>query len=438
MLSSTTVRESPRLAIEGATPLARENDWPRWPIHDGGTLAALAAVLESGRWSISGAWTGRHTREEEFGRAWAAWNGARHAVPTANGTSALVIALEALGVGAGDEVIVPALTWVAPATAAMEVNARPVIVDVDPRTACLDVSATAAAISPRTRAIIAVHLYGSMVDMAPLRALATRHGLPIIEDCAQSHGSRYGGKHAGTLGEIGVFSMHQGKVLTSGEGGAAITDDARLAARMEQLRADGRRYLQRTPAPGETQLTESCEIQGANRTLSELAAAVLLDGLPRLEAQNRHRERNARYLDRELSKIPGIVPQGRPDQVEAQTHYHYLVRCSPAEFAQRSSRVLGEALSAELGLWVHAPYPALPRHPLYRPHSKRRFMLSDEHWAALDPRRFEVPVAERLHAECVVFHHSALLAEPSAMSRIVEAFEKVRQAASRLPEESAR
>lgn len=430
-----TPRAPSRLALEGGAPLADADTWPSWPIYTVETVHALEGVLASKRWSISGAWTGRITREQEFAERWAAWNGARHCVPTANGTSSLVIALEALDVGAGDEVIVPALTWVAPATAVMEVNARPIIVDVDPETSCLDVDAVAAAITERTRAIVAVHLYGSMVDMTPLVALARRHGLAIVEDCAQSHGSRYAGKFAGTLGDIGIFSMHQGKVLTSGEGGAAITDDARLARRMEQLRSDGRRYLERTPRYGETQLEEVGEVQGSNRALSELAAAVLLDGLGRLEAQNRHREENARYLDAQLAALSGLRPQARPAAVEAQTHYHYMVRCEPSAFDGRSSAVLARALQAELGLWVHPPYPPLPQHPLYAPRTKRRYRISDEHWAALDPARFHVPVAARAHAEHVVFHHSALLAGRREMDLVAEAFDKVQRNAGRIPHE---
>lgn len=424
-----------RLATEGGTPIALPDTWPTWPIHNSDTLLALEAVLESRRWSISGAWTGRITREAEFATRWAAWNGARFCVPTANGTSSLVIALEALDVGAGDEVIVPALTWVAPATAAMEVNARPVIVDVDARTACMDVDAVRAAITPRTRAVIAVHLYGSMVDLGPLTQLCHARGLSLIEDCAQSHGSRYAGRNAGTYGDVGIFSMHQGKVLTSGEGGAAITNDPRLCRRMQQLRADGRCYLERTPRPGETQLDEVGEVQGANRTMSEFSAALLLDGLTRLEAQNRHREGNARWLDATLGEIPGVAPQGRPAAVDAQTHYHYMVRCDPAAFAGRLSSAIARALEAELGHWVHPPYPPLPQHRLYRPQTKRRFRLDDAHWAALDPSRFEVSVAARLHAESVVFHHAALLAERRDVERIALAFEKVQRLASRIPTE---
>jgi dTDP-4-amino-4,6-dideoxygalactose transaminase len=426
------------LALEGGAPLSQPADWPRWPEYGPDTLRQLFAVLESRRWSISGAWTGRITREQEFAERWAAWNGAGFAVPTANGTSSLVIALEALDVGAGDEVIVPALTWVAPATAAMEVNARPVIVDVDPRTACMDVDAVRAAITPHTRAVIAVHLYGSMVDVGPLAALCRAHGLALIEDCAQSHGSRYAGKNAGTWGDVGVFSMHQGKVLTSGEGGAAITDDPHLYRRMQQLRADGRIYLERTPAQGETQLEEVGEVQGANRTMSDFAAALLLDGLTRLEQQNRTRERNARRLDAMLREIPGVTPQARPALVEQQTYYHYLACCAPEAFAGRSGAAIARALDAELGTWVHPPYPPLPAHPLYRPRSKRRFRIDDQHWAALDPSRFELPRATELHARAVVFHHAALLAEPAQIERIAQAFAKVQRLAHRIPEEARR
>jgi dTDP-4-amino-4,6-dideoxygalactose transaminase len=406
--------------------------WPAWPIHTQSTLDALADVARSGRWSVSGAWTGRITREQEFAARFAAYCGVPHCVPTANGTSALVVALEALDVGAGDEVIVPALTWVAPATAALAVNARPVIVDVDPRTLCLDPEAVRAAITPRTRAVIGVHLYGSMVDLDALFAITRPRGLAVIEDCAQSHGSIYGGRRAGSLGDIGVFSMHQGKVLTSGEGGAAITSDARLARRLEQLRCDGRRYVAGTPRIGETHLQELGEVQGTNYCLSEFQAALLIDGLGRLEEQNLRRAENARYLDQRLAALGGIVPIERPRRVTQQTYYHYAVRCEPDAFGGRSSDAISRALSEELGFWVHPPYSPLPRHPLYRPHTKRRFQLGPEHWAAIDPSHASTPVADRAARECVAFHHSVLLAERPAMDVIVAAFAKV-QRASKAP-----
>ena len=411
----------------------RVGGWPAWPIHTADTAAALAAVLSSQRWSVSGAWTGRTTREQEFAVRWAQFNGVPHCVPTANGSSSLLISLEALDIGAGDEVIIPAMTWVAPATAVLNVNARPIIVDVDPRTLCLDLEAVKAAITPRTKAIIAVHLYGSMVDMDPLLALARTHGLKVIEDCAQSHGSRYAGRSAGAMGDIGIFSMHQGKVLTSGEGGAAITSDPKLHRRLEQLRSDGRRYVDHVPRVGDAQLEEVGEIQGSNFCLSEFQAAILLDGVTRLEAQNLHRALNARCLDQKLTALGGLTPQARPAAVQQQTYYHYLVRCDPAAFAGRSSAAISRALQAELGFAVYPPYPALPRHRLYCPRTKRRFHLDEEHWAALDPRRFVTPVATRAHSECIVFHHSVLLAEKSAMDVIVEAFAKIQRSPDQIP-----
>jgi dTDP-4-amino-4,6-dideoxygalactose transaminase len=299
----------------------------------------------------------------------------------------------------------------------------------------VDVERVRAAIGPRTRAIIAVHLYGSMVDMGALLALARAHDLAVIEDCAQSHGSVMSGKRAGSMGHVGVFSMHQGKVLTSGEGGAAITSDARLARRMEQLRCDGRRYLDRAPRPGETELREVGEVQGSNYCLSEFQAALLLDGLTRLDEQNERRAANARVLD-EMLRALGVVPQARPSSVDEQTVYHYAARCPPHLFAGRSSREIGRALEAELGLWVHPPYPALPKHPLYAPRTKRRYRTSDEHWAALDPARFDVPVAARAHEETVVFHHGALLGDASSdMRAIATAFEKVMRERDQIPME---
>lgn len=419
--------------MKGGTPVSTAERWPAWPVHTQGTLAALAAVARSGRWSVSGAWTGRITREQEFAALFAEYCGTPHCVPTANGTSALVVALEALDVGAGDEVIVPALTWVAPATAALNVNARPVIVDVDPRTLCLDPDAVRAAVTKRTRAVIGVHLYGSMIDLDALLSVTRAHGLALIEDCAQSHGSIYAGKRAGSIGDIGTFSMHQGKVLTSGEGGAAITSDAGLARRMEQLRCDGRRYASRTPRVGETHLREVAEVQGSNYCLSEFQAALLIDGLGRLEAQNSHRAANARYLDEKLAAIPGVVPIARPPRVEQQTYYHYAVRCEPDAFAGRASPAISRALDAELGLWVHPPYAPLPRHPLYRPRTKRRYQLGPEHWEAIDPSRVHTPVADRASRECVVFHHAALLGERADMDAIVEAFAKVQRASGEIP-----
>lgn len=420
------------LALNGGTPIRRADSWPAWPVHTPETLKALQGVLESQRWSIAGVYVGQPTREREFSEKWAAFNGVKHAVCTTNGSSALLIALEALDVGAGDEVIVPGLTWIAPATAALNVNARPVIVDVDPNTFCLDTAKVKAAITPRTKAIIAVHLYGSMVNMDELLAIGQANGIPVIEDCAQSHGSQWSGKNAGSQGAIGVFSFHQGKPFASGEGGAAITNDARLFRRLQHLRADSRTWVEKTPKFGHMELAETAEVQGSNHCLSEFQSAILIDAMTRIEDQLKTRAENAKYLDEQLHKVGGIVPQAQPRQVNRQSYYHYMLRLELDQFAGRTNTAVGDAVEAELGFWIHPPYPATKNHKLYVPQTKRRFRLSDEHFNAINPERFELPVSQKAFKENLVFHHSVLLGTKKDMDSIVEAFAKVKKHASDL------
>jgi dTDP-4-amino-4,6-dideoxygalactose transaminase len=226
--------------------------------------------------------------------------------------------------------------------------------------------------------------------------------------------------------------MHQGKPLTCGEGGAAITNDHALFDRMEQLRANGRRYTTEAPRFGHPDLQEIGTVLGSNRALSELHAAILLDGMDRLEEQNRQRELNARYLDRMLAQSAWI-PIGRPQLVEQQTYYHYLVRMGTEQFAGRTAAEVGEAISAELGFWAHPVYPPTTRHPLYRPQSKRRYRWSEEYWEAINPARFNLPRAEEVYGSSLVFHHSVLLGSQSDMDAVATAFAKVQREADRIP-----
>jgi dTDP-4-amino-4,6-dideoxygalactose transaminase len=172
--------------------------------------------LQSQRWAISGPREADEGFEYTFAEKFAHYLDIPFCVPTTNGTSSLVIGLEALDVGAGDEVIVPAVTWVASASTALAVNALPVIVDVDARTLCIDPAAIRAAISPRTKAVSIVHLYSSLCDVDAIRALCDQHGLKLIEDCAQAHGAAWRGRKVGGWGDVGAFSMQQTKLLTAG------------------------------------------------------------------------------------------------------------------------------------------------------------------------------------------------------------------------------
>jgi L-glutamine:2-deoxy-scyllo-inosose/3-amino-2,3-dideoxy-scyllo-inosose aminotransferase len=348
-----------------------------------------------------------------------------HCIPIVNGSAALRVALEALEISPGDEVIVPGLTWVADVSAVMRTSGVPLLVDIDPETLCMSVEAARRALSSRTRAICVVHLYSSMADMDGLRALASDAGVPLIEDCAQAHGASWRGAHAGTLGTIGVFSMQQTKVLTAGEGGAAVTGDAELARRLEQLRADGRTFRHQPPGIGALELIEIGEVIGTNLAMSEVQAALLLEGLTRLDGEIRVRERNARRLDAELGALPGLAPIRCPPGQTRRSYYHYVVRVDCHRFGWTDVDPILAMLSAELNFPAERVYRPLNAHPLYRPATARGTALPDAYRAAVDPARFRLPECERAHTEVVSLHHRLLLGDDRDMDDVVRAFHKV-------------
>lgn len=417
------------LAIHGGAPV-RARAWPRWPQYDADTERELLAALRSSRWSVS--WyapTGGKSRERLFAEAFARYNGAAYGVSVDHGSSALVIALEALGIGPGDEVIVPALTWVAPATAVLRVGAQPVLVDVDPETGCLTPEHVREARSGRTRAVIAVHLACSAVRIEELAALTSATGLALIEDCSQAHGTLWNGRAVGTFGEIGVFSLGAAKTLAAGEAGAAITDDPDLYRHMLMLRADSRGYTVDEPLPGEYELVELGEVMGGNYCMSELTAGVLLDQLPRLDAQHARRARRAAELEAGLLDIPGLRPIAVPAQVDRRAIYEYGIRYTPGTFADASIEQVAAALTAELGTKVYPPRPPLHRSTLLRPETKARFAhFWDEARAA--GRTFAG--ADHYRDHTLLMHHSVLLGERGDIDDLLTALHKVRTQAQAL------
>jgi len=405
-----------------------DEGWPLWPQNNPELIQNLGRVLDSGRWAVSGYWTGQECMERQFAKDFAEFNQVPYCVPTTCGSSALVIALEALGIGSGDEVIVPALTWLATATAVMNVNAVPVLVDVDPETYCIDTSKIKEAITSKTKAILPVHLYGCMANMDEIMNIASQYDLFVIEDCAQSHGAVWNGKKAGTIGDIGIFSMQQGKVLTSGEGGAVITKDKRLYERLEQLRADSRIMLDgETLNYGDMQLVAKGEIQGSNLCMSEFHAAILVSQLKSLETFNKRRHEAAVYLDSQLSKIKGITIMKKYDQLNQPTYYGYVVRINKENFGGMQSHDLCELLQKELKLgtfYLHPPYAPLHKSPLFCPWTKSRYrdsIIADEkYWKSLD-----FPISEHAQYEAIVFHHAVLLSELEKLDEIVASFQKL-------------
>jgi dTDP-4-amino-4,6-dideoxygalactose transaminase len=234
---------------------------------------------------------------DAFEHEYARFCGVAHGVGVDSGTSALELALRALGIGPGDEVITAASTFVATTLAIIHTGARPVLVDVDRSTYTIDPGAVAAAVTPRTQAIVPVHLYGQCADMEPLLALARRHGLAVVEDACQAHGARHDGRRAGSLGDAAAFSFYPSKNLgAAGDGGMVVTRDADLADRLRLLRNYGQRRKNHS------------EIVGHNRRLDTLQAAILRAKLSHLDDWNEARRSHAASYDEALADMPVVRP----------------------------------------------------------------------------------------------------------------------------------
>ncbi len=311
-----------RPAILGGDPVCELRS--RWPVWSEREAQLMTQALESGRWA------GEGPLERELERRFAGLQTARHGLCVANGTLALQLAFEALDIGVGDEVVVPGLTWQSTAAAVLDVNATPVLVDVRADTLCIDPELVAAAITPRTKAIAAVHLYGALADLDAIAAIARDHGRAVVEDCAHAHGSRWRGRGAGSLGDIGAFSFQSSKTVTSGEGGFVTTSDDRLFERLHSLRNCGRRR------PGSRD-EDWQPVQSGNYRMTELQAALLVGQLERVAQQRRRRAASAAALDAALARIPGIAPQRCDERVTGRNLYAYVFRYDPAAFGGLSA-----------------------------------------------------------------------------------------------------
>ena len=280
---------SEKLAIHGGTA-TKTVPFPNWPQYGEKEEKVLMEVLHSGIW-----WRTPGTKTLEFEEKFAAYHQANYGLACTNGTAALEIVVAALGIGLGDEVIVPDFTFIASAGAVLSVGAMPVLVDVDPGTYCIDPEKVEAAITPRTKAIIAVHIAGHPSDMDRLKEIARIHNLFLIEDSAHAHGSEWKGHKVGAIGTVGTFSFQASKLMTAGEGGMVITNNEDLAVRLRSVHDCGR-------MPG--QWFYSHYIYGSNYRLSEWQGAVLTQQLGRLEAQAAVRTPNAEGIPTQASYPP--------------------------------------------------------------------------------------------------------------------------------------
>lgn len=429
-MSSRDVRDG-QLAIHGGEPICGPSLWHSWPRPSSATFELVTEVLDSGRWALSGPSVGSPSFNQRFTDAFAAFHDAPYCVATANGSSAIRSALRALGVGFGDEVIVPGLTWVACASAVLSLGAVPILVDVEEESLCLDPERVESEIGPATRAILVVHSLCSVADLDALVGVARRSRIPLVEDCAQAHGARYRGQRVGTFGDFGVFSMQQTKVLTSGEGGAVITSSSELADRVRQFRADGRRDvpLARSGEPG---LSEVGDLQGYNACLSELHCALLVAALETLDEENRRRAECAFALDSGLDEAGYAKPVRGHSLRSESTVYQYCWRLDLDAFRGVAIGSIAAAMSAELGISVSPIYPPISRSKLYRP-NREGSLPSNEAWSErLRVDRFDLPTAEAASAQCLAIPHQALLGGSTDAEFILDALEKVRRSAAHL------
>ena len=395
-------------------PNSRQDPYPAWPVHDERDVEAVTQVVRSGRW---GGFPYPGPETARFAERFAALQGGGHAVPMANGTITMEVALRAANIGWGDEVIVPAYTFQATAAAPMAAGAVPVIVDVDPATYCMDPAKVEAAITTRTRAIIPVHLGAHMADMDAIMAIAERHDLIVIEDCAHAPGSMWKGRGAGTIGHFGSFSLQSSKTLTAGEGGVLLCRTPELAVRAASIIDCGR--------PKDPEGREFT--QGSNYRMTELQSALANVGLDRLPAQIAEREPMAAYMDDALGAVPGVRVLRRESRQTTRAFYRYVFAVDPDTFGLEHGAVC-DALAAEgIPCWVG--YEAMHHYTLFQPQTTRLPVPS----AFPDYFRFDemhLPEAERAaEREAVWLDESIFRAGRVGVDDAIAALQKIHAAA---------
>lgn len=363
------------LALHGGTPV-RTRPFG-WPYRSPGDADRLKAVVESRDW---GGIPFPNRVAREFAELFARRSNAAHGLLVSNGTVSLSIALRALGVKAGDEVITTGLTWVATASSIVYVNAVPVLVDIDPRTCCLDPQAVEAAITPRTKAIIAVHLGDQVADLDALRQIAARHDLAVIEDCAHAHFAEWRGEPVGGLGDMGSFSFEMSKVMTSGEGGLLLMQREDLFHRAVSLAHCGRKDPPYDRYEG--------RVFGWNYRPTEFQAAVLMGQMEQVDRLSQVRRANREYFLAELAaSVPGLAPLPGDPRVTRRPQYELLLRYDAEAFTGVHRDRFCAAVTAE-GVEIEGLF----YHPVHR---DPLFVVTADEWPMIRER-----YGERIAPEC--------------------------------------
>ena len=405
-----------KLALFGGEK-TKKDPFPVWPQYDEKERQAILGVLESRIW-----WRTPGTRTLNFEREFAAYHQAKHGVAVTNGTAALEVALAALGVSPGDEVIIPDFTFVATASAVLAAGALPVMVDVTPDTFCIDPRKAEQEITDHTKVIIAVHMGGHPADLDRLLDIARRQKVHLLEDSAHAHGTEWKGRKIGAIGDIGTFSFQASKLMTAGEGGIIITNDDDLERRARSIHDCGR-------MPGEWFYSHF--IYGSNYRLSEWHGAVLSQQLSRLDSQAAIRTRNATYLNKALPEIEGITPQALDGRCTRNGYYAYIFHYDSSAFASVPIKRFVEALNAE-GIPTQASYPPIHELDLFRSGDYRKRLVPEQRNVKHRFLEERFPNTARAAWETVWLPHPVLLGTQQDTVRIVEAIRKIQKHAKDL------
>jgi dTDP-4-amino-4,6-dideoxygalactose transaminase len=396
-----------KLAIDGGTPV-RQKPFPSWPIYGDLELQMLKEVLESGKWGGAGAARkGYQAKLPELERKFAELQGSKYAVSVVNGTMAITVALQAAGVQHGDEVIVPPYTFIASASAALAFGAIPVFADIEEDTLLIDPEKVEALITPKTKAIIAVHIAGAPANMSRLTEIAKKHNLVLIEDAAQAVGASWEGKGVGSLGDLGTFSLQSSKNLNSGEGGIITTNSEELWSNAWSICNVGR------VPNGEWYQHDKF---GLNYRMTEFQAAIALAQMTRLEEQMQKREKNAKLLDSLLGEIDGIKLVKVDPRVTRHAYHLYMFKLD--------SKITDKVSKADFIKKVQAE--GIPVAPGYVPLNKNKSILNTTKKWIGEERVYDCPICERIcEKEAIWLTQTVLLADEQAMEDIAKAVSKV-------------
>ncbi len=408
-----------KLAITGGRPIRRKR-FPPWPVYGRQDALALQQVLESRNW---GGYPFPNERADRFAQAFARLQGAKYGLAVANGTIAIEVALKAAGIAPGDEVIVPAYTWEGTVGPILLLNAVPVFVDVDPDTYCMDPQQIEAVITPRTRALLPVHLGMCFADLDAIGRIARKHKLAVIEDCAHAHGGRWRKKGAGASGDLGCFSFQSSKLMTCGEGGAVITNKLEYFERAQSYTNCGR-------ASDSDHFRH--RLIGFNYRLTEFQAALLEGQLQRLPAQAEIRQANMERFERRIGVVAGLGTLRRDARITAVAAYQYVFKYLPEQLGGVPRAAFLGAIETE-GI----PCDGLFYEPVYRsalfPVEPADFPALSWGRQPIDFKSVRCPVSERAaYQEAAWLPHHIFLGTRADTDDIADAIEKVLENISEL------